>query len=161
MNFVLIHCLAKLIFGYGSFAVHLVLLQIQQQEKDCNWTLISDKKKEQNTTNIMDNTENKQSEAGHKGLSQRKSYNSMVEPTTTGDLLQSIKMGRQGSKSSTMTASSQQTESSTLSKESTEDDQISGQPKNFGIIIPGIYRSSYPQEADYPYLEKLGLKTIM
>lgn len=109
----------------------------------------------------MAHNENKQPETGHKGLSQRKSYNSMVEhSTSTSDLLQSIKMGRQGSKSSTTTASSQQTESSTLSKGS-EDDQFSGRPKNFGEVIPGIYRSSYPQEADYPFIQKLGLKTIM
>lgn len=34
-------------------------------------------------------------------------------------------------------------------------------PENFGIVAPGIYRSSYPQPHDFPYLQRLQLKTIM
>ncbi|KAI0125099.1 tyrosine phosphatase family-domain-containing protein [Xylariales sp. AK1849] len=35
------------------------------------------------------------------------------------------------------------------------------QPQNFGFVIPGVYRSSYPQSQDYPYLRGLKLKTII
>lgn len=37
-----------------------------------------------------------------------------------------------------------------------------GHPTNFGIISPGaIYRSSFPQPDDYPFLASLKLKTIL
>jgi tyrosine-protein phosphatase SIW14 len=36
-----------------------------------------------------------------------------------------------------------------------------GQPTNFGTVVPGVYRSSYPQSEDYPFLEKLGLRTVV
>lgn len=36
-----------------------------------------------------------------------------------------------------------------------------GRPVNFGIVVPGIYRSSYPQREDYAYLETLKLKTLV
>jgi tyrosine-protein phosphatase SIW14 len=35
------------------------------------------------------------------------------------------------------------------------------QPHNFGLVIPGVYRSSYPQAPDFAYLQGLKLKTIM
>ena len=34
-------------------------------------------------------------------------------------------------------------------------------PVNFGIVVPGVYRSSYPRPQDYPFIKDLGLKTIM
>jgi hypothetical protein len=34
-------------------------------------------------------------------------------------------------------------------------------PINFAIVIPGFYRSGYPQAEDYKYLKSLGLKTIL
>lgn len=34
-------------------------------------------------------------------------------------------------------------------------------PVNFGFVLPGIYRSSYPQTQDYPFLQSLKLKTII
>ena len=34
-------------------------------------------------------------------------------------------------------------------------------PTNFGIVVPGIYRSSFPQSEDYAYIERLKLKTIV
>ncbi|PMD44017.1 hypothetical protein L207DRAFT_525387 [Hyaloscypha variabilis F] len=35
-------------------------------------------------------------------------------------------------------------------------------PINFGVVLPGsIFRSSYPSEEDYEYLDTLGLKTIL
>ncbi|KAK9424025.1 putative Tyrosine phosphatase family-domain-containing protein [Seiridium unicorne] len=35
------------------------------------------------------------------------------------------------------------------------------QPQNFSLVIPGVYRSSYPQAQDFTYLQGLKLKTIV
>jgi tyrosine-protein phosphatase SIW14 len=35
------------------------------------------------------------------------------------------------------------------------------QPQNFGPVIPGVYRSSYPQSQNYAFLQRLKLKTIV
>lgn len=37
----------------------------------------------------------------------------------------------------------------------------SGQPANFGLVVPGIYRSSYPKPENYEFLGRLGLKTVV
>ena len=34
-------------------------------------------------------------------------------------------------------------------------------PENFGIIAPGLYRSSYPQARDYTFIKDLKLRTIV
>lgn len=34
-------------------------------------------------------------------------------------------------------------------------------PLNFGQVLPGIYRSSFPRTEDYPFFKKLGLKTVV
>lgn len=34
-------------------------------------------------------------------------------------------------------------------------------PLNFGGVIPGVYRSSFPKTEDYPFLKQLGLKTVV
>jgi len=34
-------------------------------------------------------------------------------------------------------------------------------PENFGVVVPGVYRSSFPQTADYAFIQRLGLKTIV
>ncbi len=34
-------------------------------------------------------------------------------------------------------------------------------PINFGVVAPGLYRSGYPQAADYPFMRGLGLRTIV
>ncbi|KAH7320818.1 tyrosine phosphatase family-domain-containing protein [Stachybotrys elegans] len=36
-----------------------------------------------------------------------------------------------------------------------------GRPQNFGIVLPDIYRSSYPKPEDYDFLRKINLKTIV
>jgi tyrosine-protein phosphatase SIW14 len=36
-----------------------------------------------------------------------------------------------------------------------------GRPFNFGIVVPGVYRSSYPKPEDFAYMQKLGLKTVV
>lgn len=38
---------------------------------------------------------------------------------------------------------------------------IEGRPVNFGVVVPGVYRSSFPQSEDYGFIESLKLKTIM
>ncbi|KAI9229746.1 MAG: protein-tyrosine phosphatase [Piptocephalis tieghemiana] len=34
-------------------------------------------------------------------------------------------------------------------------------PQNFGIIEDGLYRSGQPNELNFPFLEKLGLRTVI
>ncbi|AEO71247.1 uncharacterized protein THITE_2123435 [Thermothielavioides terrestris NRRL 8126] len=36
-----------------------------------------------------------------------------------------------------------------------------GRPANFGVVVPGVYRSSFPQVEDYAFIEGLQLKTII
>ena len=36
-----------------------------------------------------------------------------------------------------------------------------GRPFNFGVVIPGVYRSSFPKSHDFEYIKGLGLKTIV
>jgi tyrosine-protein phosphatase SIW14 len=38
---------------------------------------------------------------------------------------------------------------------------MAGRPDNFGEVIPGVYRSSYPKIEDFGYLRDLNLKTIV
>lgn len=38
---------------------------------------------------------------------------------------------------------------------------INGRPLNFGVVLPGVYRSSYPKPDDYGYLGGLRLKTLV
>ncbi|KND93994.1 Tyrosine-protein phosphatase SIW14 [Tolypocladium ophioglossoides CBS 100239] len=37
----------------------------------------------------------------------------------------------------------------------------SGRPANFGVVVPGVYRSSYPKPDDYGFLQSLKLKTVL
>jgi len=39
--------------------------------------------------------------------------------------------------------------------------KVDGRPVNFGLVVPGIYRSSFPQVEDFEYLKTLHLKTIV
>ena len=34
-------------------------------------------------------------------------------------------------------------------------------PHNFGLVLPGVYRSSYPKAEDYEFIQGLKLKTIV
>ena len=34
-------------------------------------------------------------------------------------------------------------------------------PLNFAMVAPGVYRSGYPNKKNFPFLRKLGLKSIM
>ena len=38
---------------------------------------------------------------------------------------------------------------------------VEGRPKNFGVVVPGVYRSGFPQSEDYPFIEGLKLKTMV
>ncbi|KAL7943762.1 tyrosine phosphatase family domain-containing protein [Trichoderma barbatum] len=38
---------------------------------------------------------------------------------------------------------------------------MEGRPVNFGLVVPGVYRSSYPKKEDYSFLKDLKLKTIV
>ncbi|TFA97558.1 Tyrosine-protein phosphatase SIW14 [Trichoderma ghanense] len=38
---------------------------------------------------------------------------------------------------------------------------IEGRPVNFGLVVPGVYRSSYPKKEDFAFLKGLKLKTIV
>lgn len=38
---------------------------------------------------------------------------------------------------------------------------LEGRPLNFGVVIPGVYRSSYPKPRDYEYIQGLKLKTVV
>jgi hypothetical protein len=35
------------------------------------------------------------------------------------------------------------------------------EPANFGVVVPGVYRSAYPQSTAYEFLADLNLKTIV
>lgn len=43
----------------------------------------------------------------------------------------------------------------------TEAEARLGEPDNLAVVVPGIYRSSYPQTEHHEYLKRLGLKTII
>ncbi|KAF4964553.1 hypothetical protein FSARC_7548 [Fusarium sarcochroum] len=38
---------------------------------------------------------------------------------------------------------------------------LNGRPHNFGVVVPGVYRSSFPKAHDFEYIKGLGLKTIV
>ncbi len=48
-------------------------------------------------------------------------------------------------------------------KESRSDNGVPavGRPDNFGVVVPGVYRSSYPQTRDYVFIKDLELRTIV
>lgn len=38
---------------------------------------------------------------------------------------------------------------------------LDGRPHNFGVVVPGVYRSSYPKASDFEYIANLKLKTVV
>jgi tyrosine-protein phosphatase SIW14 len=38
---------------------------------------------------------------------------------------------------------------------------VHGCPDNFGLVVPGVYRSSYPKPDNYRFLQGLRLKTVV
>lgn len=119
----------------------------------------------------MDSTQTVQSAGSRKGLEQRRSFSSTIDldgiedaDVVRGIAAQSVELQRSNSSQSSLdswkSTSSVSTEDS-FSKGSAEERAIPGQPVNFGTVVPGVYRSSYPQEADYAFIQSLGLKTIV
>ena len=58
-----------------------------------------------------------------------------------------------------MSVSSMSTTSTTSSEDSIA--PFSGRPHNFGVVVPGVYRSSYPKAGDFEYIKGLKLKTLV
>lgn len=120
----------------------------------------------------MDTTKTRQSTVSRKGLQQRRSFSNIMDHDGIEDVeavmgevaAQSVEMQRSNSGQISLkswdSTSSVTTENS-VSKKPAGDDSVPGQPINFGIVVPGVYRSSYPQEADYDFIQKLNLKTIV
>lgn len=109
-------------------------------------------------TDIMSSVEDQRIDSGHKGLLQRKSTYNLTENFDVKNP-ESIAMSRQSSTQSQKSSAS--AASVAWTKDYMDSQHPLGQPSNFGTVVPGVYRSSYPQEADYPFIQKLGLKTIM
>lgn len=178
MNFVLILFLAKLVVAISLVVAQNILLQGRTGSSYQDWWYsYSSRISTRKDFRIMDAAKNIESAPGPKGLRERKSFLSTTERDATeqGEIgleeadvaVQSVEMQRSQSGQSSLkslksqpSVSSLATESS-VSKETVESRNILGQPANFGTVVPGIYRSSYPKEADYAFLQRLKLKTIM
>lgn len=178
MNFVLILFLAKLVVAISLVVAQIILLQSRTGGSYQDWWRNhSYKVSIRKDFRIMDAAKGTESARSSKGLRERKSFLNpseqdgveqadveMEEPDVPP---QSMEMQRSQSGQSSLTSlrstpsiSSLATETS-ISKETVGSRNILGQPANFGTVVPGIYRSSYPKEADYAFLQKLKLKTIM
>lgn len=155
----LIHFLAKSCWTFLLVGVHIVWDRTRSgppyEKNKENLPLPPSATKEDG---IMSNTEEQQAVSSHKGLLQRRSFYNAVESRGAIDL-ESAAMSRQSSVQSQR--SSLSLASDGWKRDAAEEGVATGQPSNFGTVVPGVYRSSYPQEADYPFIQKLGLKTIM
>ncbi|KAF4456443.1 hypothetical protein F53441_1447 [Fusarium austroafricanum] len=65
------------------------------------------------------------------------------------------------SASSRTSVSSASTSSAYQSQSSESTAPLNGRPHNFGVVTPGVYRSSFPRSHDFEYIKGLGLKTIV
>lgn len=181
MNLVLIQLLAK--SGVAiiiSVIAHICWSQIQAEFRQKEWAKY---KKDRTCESIgitgeskmMDSGTTKHSTEGRKGLQQRRSFSDMMgqnDGIQNGSLVkevaaQSVDMQRSISGQSSVesleswkSTSSATTEGSVLTAATTVNTSP-GQPSNFGIVVPGVYRSSYPREEDYEFIQKLNLKTIV
>lgn len=102
---------------------------------------------------LMNTVEQQQAVSGLKSPVQRRSFHNLAEHSGANDV-GSAAMSRQSSSQS-------QKSSLSLASDAMDEKTTMGQPSNFGTVVPGVYRSSYPQEANYPFIQKLKLKTIM
>lgn len=160
MNFMLIHFLAKTCWSLSLVIAQIVWYRVRsgacstrEQEALCHLLSASSEK-----ADTMSTTEEQQAVSSHRGLLQRRSFYSVVEESATKET-ESVAMSRQSSSQSQKSSASVVSDIST--QVSMDEKMPTGQPTNFGTVVPGVYRSSYPQEADYPFIQKLGLKTIM
>lgn len=175
MNFVLILFLAKLVVAISLVVAQVILFQSRTGSSHQDWwhdycSRVSIRK----NFRIMDAARGTESAKSQKGLKQRKSFLNTAEQTVVEDIdvgleelavpVQGMEMQRShsghASLKSQVSTSSMATENS-VSEETSESRNLLGQPANFGTVVPGIYRSSYPREADYAFLQKLKLKTIV
>ncbi|KAF5022925.1 hypothetical protein F66182_5044 [Fusarium sp. NRRL 66182] len=62
---------------------------------------------------------------------------------------------------SSMSASSRSSDSGASSVSEYTPAPLDGRPHNFGVVFPGVYRSSFPKSHDFEYIKGLGLKTIV
>ncbi|KAG8164252.1 hypothetical protein KVR01_006170 [Diaporthe batatas] len=178
MNFVLILFLAKLVVAISLVVAQNILFQSRTGSFYQDWSrnyisLVSTRK----DFRIMDAVKDTQPAQSGKGLRERKSFLGMaeqegmkqagagaedpdVEPQAVE--MQRSQSGQLSLKSlrSTPSTCSLATENS-ISKDTLGGRNVLGQPANFGTVVPGIYRSSYPKDADYAFLQKLKLKTII
>lgn len=155
----LIHFLAKTCWSLSLVVAQIVWYQLRsrdrrpkEQEALCHSPSVSSKK-----ADTMSATEEQQAVSSQRGLLQRRSFYTTAEESGDKDL-ESVAMSRQ---SSSQSQKSSVSIASDISTNVSVEKKPTGQPTNFGTVVPGVYRSSYPQEADYPFIQKLGLKTIM
>lgn len=40
-------------------------------------------------------------------------------------------------------------------------EQLQSAPENFSMVVDGVYRSSFPRPENFPFLEKMKLKSIL
>ncbi|KAK4451820.1 tyrosine phosphatase family-domain-containing protein [Podospora aff. communis PSN243] len=80
-----------------------------------------------------------------------------IAPSDSGALLQEKKSTYPGAIE--MFASVQ--EYAAFSNPGDETLPAAGRPLNFGVVVPGVYRSSFPQAEDYAFVEALKLKTVV
>lgn len=178
MNFVLILFLAKLVVAISLVVAQIILLQSRTGSSYQDWWHACISRVSTRTDfRIMDAAKGTESTQSQKGLRERRSFLNATEQDGTEQsdvgieepevIVQSMEMQRsQSGQSSLKSLKSQPSVSSlatetSVSKEMVDSRNILGQPANFGTVVPGIYRSSYPKEADYAFLQKLKLKTIM
>lgn len=176
MNFVLIQFFANTAVAITLVVAHIIWLQSQAeyrlQKESTKYSGVSTGKDiKVKGFKIMDSTNTRQSAVSHKGLQQRRSFPNMMDhdgvedaEVVEGVAAQSVEMQRSSSGHTSLrswNSNSSTTTETSLSNEPSEEDAIPGQPANFGVVVPGVYRSSYPQEADYAFIQKLKLKTIV
>ncbi|KPM45571.1 hypothetical protein AK830_g964 [Neonectria ditissima] len=93
------------------------------------------------------------------GVSIREATN-IVRSQSTSTVNNSETLTTKAYESTAMTASSSASSlSSTASGHPAA--PLNGRPLNFGIVVPGVYRSSYPKPSDFEYIKGLKLKTVV
>ncbi|RCI16049.1 hypothetical protein L249_3175 [Ophiocordyceps polyrhachis-furcata BCC 54312] len=66
------------------------------------------------------------------------------------------------SRAASLTRGELDTTTSTVTRSSSLTSDLSaGRPANFGVVLPHVYRSSYPQPENYAFLQSLKLKTVV
>lgn len=154
MNFMLIHFLVKSFWTLLLVVAQIAWHQLQSRHRNGNNETFNHPLGVSSKTDVLMNTvEEQQVVSSLRGLMQRRSFHNLAEQSGAKDV-GSAAMSCQGSSQS-------QKSSLSLASDVMDEKMTMGQPSNFGTVVPGVYRSSYPQEASYPFIQKLRLKTIM